>query len=527
MTVKHLISATALAVFLCPNLINARVTGDPVTVTGGQIEGVWDRNAAVRAYLGVPFAAPPIGDLRWKAPAPVAAWDGVRHTNHQPPICMQTLRTPGTISIEVYGNENLPMSEDCLYLNVWAPANIPQDETLPVLFWIHGGAFTSGSAAKPEFDGAALAEKGIIVVSINYRLNIFGFFAHPDLINGSDKGAGNFGMLDQVAALQWTQDNIKAFGGDPARVTIAGQSAGGMSVSTLMASPLTKGLFSGAIAQSAGVPVEAGTPLEKVAGNGKKFTDKIGGPSISELRDMPADVLLAIASDARARFAGPVIDGYFLPRGINEVWEAGEQAQVPLLLGWSANEFQENTYDRTIAGLEAAVTEELGADQVEAFKAVYGVTDDASATEARQAFMRDGFFGLNTWNGAELQAKSGQPTYLYYWSHESPFWQGQSFQENTPATLLGAYHGSQVPYVFGTLDLLDREFQQVDRDLSDLWQSYTINFVQTGNPNGQALPDWPEFQDDQSKVFNIDGEIKMIDLPHRDQMEYFRKIKDN
>lgn len=516
--------AATLIFAAAANTAYARVTGDPLKVDGGNLEGVWKQNASVRAYLGVPYAAPPVGELRWEEPHAVEAWEGVYKADSQPSMCMQTLRTPGTISIEVYGNQNLPMSEDCLYLNVWTPANIPAGEKLPVFFWIHGGAFTSGSAAKPEFNGELLAKKGMVVVSINYRLNIFGYFAHPELTKSSkNKTSGNYGMLDQVAALKWAKNNIAAFGGDPDKITLGGQSAGSMSVNTLMASPLSKGLFRGAVAQSGGVPVKETRLLANAEKDGEKFTAALGNQSIDDLKAMPADVLLSLAVDAKARFGGPVVDGYYLEKGVGDIWEAGEQASVPYFVGWSKDEFFENIYDRTIAGFEEQAKKAVGSEHIQELKKLYDVADDQSATAARVGFTRDGFFGMDTWNAAALQTKAGQPTYLYYWDQPSPFWSGQSFQENSPASMLGAYHGSQVPYLFGTLDLLDREFTDTDRHLSDLWQGYVANFVKTGNPNGKGLPSWPKFENTSELVLDLGPDVKETILPNKSQMEFFRK----
>ncbi|MGV1777094.1 carboxylesterase/lipase family protein [Agrobacterium fabrum] len=515
--------AAGLIFVVAANTSYARVTGDPLKIEGGDVEGVWKQNASVRAYLGVPYAAPPVGALRWEEPQAILPWKGVYKADHQPSMCMQTLRTPGTISIEVYGNQNLPMSEDCLYLNVWTPANIPHGEKLPVFFWIHGGAFTSGSAAKPEFNGELLAKKGMVVVSINYRLNIFGFFGHLELTkNSRNKTSGNYGMLDQVAALQWAKNNIAAFGGDPDKITLGGQSAGSMSVNAIMASNLSKGLFRGAIAQSGGVPIKETKPLAKAEKEGERFTAALGNQSIEDLKAIPADVLLSLAVDAKARFGGPVVDGYYLKKGVGEIWEAGEQAKVPYFVGWSQNEFFENIYDRTVAGFEDQAKTTVGSEHILELKKLYDVVDDQSATSARIGFTRDGFFGLETWNAAALQSKAGQPTYLYYWNQPSPFWSGQSFQENSPASMLGAYHGSQVPYLFGTLDILDREFTDVDRRLSDLWQRYVTNFVKTGDPNGEELMSWPQFDSKSELVLELGPDIKEMKLPNKSQMEFFR-----
>ncbi len=522
---KYLAVIFAVAFAASSSNALARVTGDPLQIEGGKVEGQWAQNTEVKAYLGIPYAAPPVGELRWAEPGPVVPWSGVRKADKQPAMCMQTLRTPGTISIEVYGNQNLPMSEDCLHLNVWAPADASSSSKLPVFVWIHGGAFTSGSAAKPEFNGERLAKRGIIVVSINYRLNIFGYFAHPDLTAQSpNHSSGNYGALDQVAALKWVEKNISSFGGDPSKVTIGGQSAGSTSVNNLMASPLARGLIDGALAQSGGVAATQTKTLKAAEDEGRKFTDMLGDQSIKDLRAMPAEVVLSLWSDTKTRFAGPVVDGYFLKRSVGDVWAAGEQAKVPYLVGWSRDEFYENIYNRTEDEFVKQAAKEVGQERVAEMRTLYGVKDNATATAARVGFSRDANFGLNTWNAASSQAKGKSPTYLYYWTRLSPFWEGQSFQENSPASLLGAYHGSQVPYVFGTLDVLDREFTARDRELSSLWQAYIANFVETGNPNGTGLPEWPTFDNTAEKVLEIGDKTTVVDLPNKPQMNFFRKM---
>ncbi len=500
----------------------ARVTGDPVAVNGGQIEGLWARNAEVKAYLGVPFAAPPVGDLRWRAPQPVLPWQGVRKATQLPPACMQGSRAQGSISLEAYGYKDMPVSEDCLYLNLWAPTEVQAGEKLPVLVWFHGGAFTSGGASKVEFNGEQLASKGIIVIAVNYRLNIFGWFVHPDLsAEAESKTSGNYGLLDQVAALKWVQQNIGKFGGDPQKVMIMGQSAGSLAVNQHMVSPLSRGLFQRAVAMSGPVSPDPGRTLAQGEADGRKFSKMIGA-SLADLRALPADVLFSLYGDMKVNFS-PIVDGYFMPKPAWQLWSEGAAAKIPYMTGWTSHEFFEGVYDRSLEEYRKLAEERVGKKNVGKLLKLYGVTDDATALEARVGLFRDSSFGLNTWRLAQMSAGSGNPTYLYYWARNTPTWPGQAFAENAPASLLGAYHGSQVPYVFGSLQLLDREFQPVDRKLSAQWQSYLINFARTGDPNGGSAPVWSPYSKEGSALTMSDT-TQSGPVPNRDKMEFFQSI---
>ncbi|MCW2406876.1 para-nitrobenzyl esterase [Sphingobium sp. B1D7B] len=503
--------------------VEARVTGDPLKVDGGFVEGSWASNSRVRAYLGVPYAAPPVGNLRWREPQPVVPWAGVKSATTLPAGCIQGGRAPGSISIEAYGNRDLPVSEDCLYLNIWTPTEIKPGQKLPVMFWMHGGAFSSGSGSKVEFNGEQLAQKGMIVVAINYRLNIFGFFAHPELTRESPNYAsGNYGLLDQVEALKWVHNNIAVFGGDPEKVMIIGQSAGSGAVNQLMVSPLSRGLFQRAVAMSGPVSLGGGRTLASAETDGRRFGSMISA-SLADLRGIPAEVLLSLYGDMKINF-GPIVDGHFLPDSAGNLWKSGKVAPVPYMTGWSSHEFFEGVYDRTRAQYDILAKERVGPKNLSKLAALYDVHDDESATQARVGLFRDANFGLNTWRTAQMSAATGSPTYLYYWAHPTPAWKGQSFAENSPASLLGAYHGSQVPYVFGNLQLLDREFKPADRQLSDAWQTYLINFANTGDPNSKDAPNWPKYSDTGGMTLTFTDSPVAGPLPNKEEMEFFAKI---
>lgn len=434
----------------------------PVRIESGLLAGLRDENTGVRAWLGVPFAAPPVGDLRWRPPAPARAWEGVRQAKTFAPQCVQPGRAADSVYAEFAGVQ--PMSEDCLYLNVWTPAESP-DAALPVMVWIHGGAFQQGSGANPVFVRGNLAQRGVVLVTLNYRLGPFGFMAHPGLGAEAEQGAsGNYGLMDMAAALRWVQRNIAAFGGDPARVTVFGQSAGAHGIIALMASPEARGLFRHAIAQSFGIsPTES---LAAAEAAGLRFAE---GATIASLRELSAQELLRRYLAQSARFM-PIADGRFLPRPLAEVFAAGEQQPVPLLTGWNRDEG--TTFPPAIGPIFAA-----------------GVHAAARA-HAPVA-----------------------PTFLYHFAHMQPFRPGQRYREADPATRLGVFHSSEYPYIFGTTRELTRDWGEDDDRVTDIMQGYWTRFARTGNPNGDGLPHWPLFREGLPTVMQLQPKPTPIDVP--------------
>jgi para-nitrobenzyl esterase len=450
----------------------AAISG-PVKVTGGEVSGVSGRDASITAFKGIPFAAPPVGELRWRAPQPVVAWSGVKTADKFGASCMQTIVTekkPWTYEFMAHND----VSEDCLYLNVWTAA-ARASEKRPVFVYIYGGAFTEGSAAVPAYDGEGLTKKGLVVVTINYRVGIFGFFAHPELTRES-KTSGNYGLLDQVAALEWIHDNIAKFGGDPARVAIAGQSAGASSVNALMASPLARGLFSRAIAES-GITLAgaAGTKLAQAEQAGATFAASKGAKSIADLRAMNWQALTGYRG-------GLIIDGAFLPMTIGEALAQGKQADIPTLTGWNKDE-NGGTPNPTVtaAAFEAQARQRYG-DRADEFLKLYpaGTDERARLSQNESSWDRE---RVGTYLWARGRAKTSKTNaYTYFWDHALP---------GPDAALYGAFHSSEVPYALNTLYMSERPFADADRKIAEQVSSYWVNFAINGDPNGKGLAEWP------------------------------------
>lgn len=448
-------------------------------VDGGLIEGVTADGATV--YRAIPYAAAPTGPRRWREPQPVHPWAGVRRARDFAPACAQT-------GASIPGETVAAASEDCLYLNVWTPAS-PTRRALPVLVWIHGGGFSNGNAALPLYWGDRLARRQIVVVTFNYRLGAFGFLAHPELTGESaHASSGNYGLLDQVAALRWVRRNIAAFGGDPARVTIAGQSAGSSSVSILMASPVARGLFHQAIGQSGGffepVQIAPHFALRNAERDGVAFAGALGVHSLAELRALPADALLRANA---GRITHPVIDSYLLPRPPFEVFAEGRQARVPLLVGVNAQEAVALGDFRSVRAATFAqdIIAAFGPLPPPLLGAYPHRPDDLDARRARVAFETDLRFGWNMWTWARLQAASGAPVFAYRFEHSPPF------PAATPYAGWGASHFAELWYMFDHLDQEPWPWTDGDRRLADGMASYWANFVRRGDPNGAGLPRWP------------------------------------
>lgn len=490
-----------------------------VKTTGGFVRGTTADNGAVMVFRGIPYAAPPVGDLRWKAPRPPVPWSGVRDASKAGPGCVQG---------QMFGDISFPnQSEDCLTVNVFAPAAA---QKLPVVVWIHGGGFAAGGGAEPRHEGVAFARKGVVLVTINYRLGVFGFFAHPDLTVEGKGVSGNYGMLDQVAALQWVKQNVAAFGGDPGNVTIFGESAGSFSVSALVASPLAKGLFHKAIGESGAFFTTGGGTLASLTlaaaeAQGSKFATAAGADSLAALRAKPAQELLDAATKSRMGFS-PIIDGAFLPSDVYTIYAAGKQNQVPLLAGWNADEIRAAVTLRpekpTVQSFAATVKAQYG-DQADSILKAYAATTDAEALESAAALMSDTFIGYSTWKWIEMhQATGNAPVYRYSFDRKIPVPAGNT-ANGRPATSqdIGARHAGEIEYVFGTLDLSlpTVPWEPADRKLSDLMTTYWSNFARTGDPNGSGLPAWPKFEPATRRVLHFDVETKETAETYRDRYE--------
>lgn len=480
---------TILAVLPLTAAIN-----DPVRVEQGQLSGILGTDPGVRVYKGIPFAAPPIGDLRWRAPKPAADWPGVRKADQFSATCMQTPFPEGSL----YYSEPQPVSEDCLYLNIWTAAKSASDKR-PVMVWIHGGAFTRGSGSTPMYDGENLAKKGVVLVTVNYRLGAFGFFAHSELTGESEhRSSGDYGILDEIAALQWVQKNIAKFGGDPKRVTIFGESAGSWAVNVLVASPLTKGLFERAIGES-GANFNKMTTLADLEKNGAR------AGSIKDLRaKSPQDIMKMQGFSVN-------VDGWLLPTDVNTIFEKGQQNDVPVLIGSNADEGTAFMPAKiTLAGMQATAKQRFGA-RAEEFSKVYPATSDEEAWTASAHLMRDQTFGLQMRTWARMQSKTGKsPAYLYYFSHVPP-----------SAGHYGAYHASEIAYVFGT----GRNWEDADRKLSEVMSSYWVNFATTGNPNAKGLPEWRKYDENKDLALGLGDEIQPLPVPNKAGLDFLAASK--
>ncbi len=491
--------------------IDGKVKVDGGTVVGMPVFWSW----GVWSFRGIPYAAPPVGNLRWKPPQPAAPWQGVRMADQFGPACMQVSRavkhTPGKDDGAVDWWDGLSvMSEDCLYLNVWTAAKTPTDR-LPVVVWIHGGANRDGAGSDLGYDLAKLAKRGVVAISVNYRVNVFGFLAHPELTKESEHhSSGNYAYLDQIAAMKWVKNNIAGFGGDPGNITVFGESAGASAVSVHVRSPLSKGLFQHAIADSGG---NAGrwSPLAEVEQAGVKFAESVGAHSLAELRKKPAAELVKLDSPAAAN-----VDGWVIPQGGMTTYELGQQNDVPLLLGANAADVP-NTPSVTAASAKADAKALYG-DMADDYLKLYPADSDAQAQKSIFLFLRDRmFWSMKTW--ALLQSKTGKnKAYLFHFTHVAPAPEGALYS-NCSTCGFDAFHSSELIYVLNNLHLRDWPWTDVDRKVSDTVQSYWVNFIKTGNPNGPGLPEWPAYDAKTDLV------LKIGDTPHVDTAPYAAGVK--
>ena len=494
-----------------------------IKTANGKLEGKRSADGQVRYFLGIPFAAPPVGPLRWQPPQPAAKWHGVRSAAEFGHHCIQSatyrdmiFRDPGP-------------SEDCLTLNVWTPAKNKHSK-LPVMVWIYGGGFAGGGTSEPRQDGEHLAKNGVVVVSMNYRLGIFGFYATHELAAESPQhAAGNYGLMDQTAALRWVERNIAAFGGDPKNVTIFGESAGSMSVSAQMASPLAQGLFARAIGESGGeFPHGAPAPpdLEQSERAGEAFAQAaFGSSTLATLRGVSADDLVKAATSKAPGVPhfGPNVDGLFLPESVPAIYAAGKQAHVPLLAGWNKDEGTAGIVNApekpTVESLRAMAEKEFGS-QADEFLKAYAAANDDEALRVAEDFAGDRFIAYSTWAWLEAQVKTGAaPVYRYHFELGSPG------DPNHPPSY-GAFHSDDIEYVFGNLDSRKgAPWRPEDYKLSQLMQSYWTNFAKTGNPNAPGLPNWPTYDAAGGwQLMHLNPTPAAAPDQHRDRYLFLQKL---
>jgi para-nitrobenzyl esterase len=490
----HMKMSWLAAAAVSPALLLGAANASPVKVEGGLVEGVVADNLTV--YKGLPFAAPPVGDLRWRGPQVAPKWQGVRKADQFAAGCMQSMGAPPPSGL----------SEDCLYLNVWTPAKSPK-ERVPVLVWIYGGGFNGGATSLPVHDGARLAKRGVVLVSIGYRVGVFGFYAHPELSAESPHHvSGNYGLLDMIAGLQWIQRNIAAFGGDPNRVTIFGESAGGIAVSMLSASPLAKGLLHGAISQSGGsfgpsshapTPGENMRVLADAEASGVAFAKDAGASSLKELRALAPEKLLETGRRQRG-MAWPIVDGWVVPGDQYKLYEAGKFNDTPILVGYNSDEGLSFTRVHTPAEYAAGVRARYG-PFTDRLLAAYPAAADSVPKTARD-LARDSAFGWHTWSWARLQSSRGKgKAFLYY------FDQHPERAPGSPEADHGAPHGVDVPYVFENLEAMGRPATDGDRRISEAMAAYWTNFAKRGDPTGSGVPAWPAFSDSNPVVMYFSG----------------------
>ena len=467
-----------------------------VKVEQGKIHGKLINDGKVRAFLGIPYAAPPIGDLRWKAPQSAARWKGVRDATAFGPHCAQNHVFDDMIFQDSGG------SEDCLFLNVYSPAGAKSESKLPVMFWIHGGGYSGGGGNEPRHNGDFLPLKGVVLVTINYRLGVFGFLVTDGLAKEAGGTAGNYGLMDMIAALQWVKANIAGFGGDPSNVTIFGESAGSLAVSTLMASPMAQGLFAKAIGESGSAlgASLASTAMETQASAGSEWAAALGAKSLDELRAMPTDVILKAAAAKGAPRFWPDVDGKVLTETVAATYAAGKQAHTPLLVGWNRDEGSFAAMRGMTAARWKAMAPNLFAGNADAFLSLYPGDTDEHALRTAIDYFSDTFIALGTWQWAQAQVKTGEaPVYRYHLELAAP---PSQFHPGSYA-----FHSDDIEYVFGTLDTRPGAvWRPEDRKLSDEMMDYWTNFAKTGDPNGPGLPEWPRF-DKTGELIHLDATI--------------------
>lgn len=488
-----------------------------VKTANGLLEGVTE-TSGVRSYKGIPFAQPPVGKLRWVEPKPAKNWTGVRKADHFGPQAMQR----ALYSDMIFRSDG--KSEDCLYLNVWTPAKSGK-ERLPVLVYFYGGGFSAGDGSEGRYDGESMAQKGIVAITVNYRLGVFGFMAHPLLTaESAHHASGNYGLMDQHAALEWVQKNIAAFGGDPKRVTIAGESAGSMSVSAQMVSPLSKGLFEGAIAESGALLGKLSpAPLAIAEENGQKFAVAVKATSLNDLRNIPADSLLKLSAGVRF---GADVDGYLIPKMPKLIFEAGEQMHVPLLVGWNSAEGSYRNIlgnrSSTVQSYKDALLANYGKEKADAIFAAYPAVTDDDVEQVATELASDNFIAYSSWKLADLQSKTGgKPVYKYYYTHKRP-----AFTDGKPNDAPGAVHSAEIEYALGNLHYNKAyNWTPDDYKVSETMQTYFANFIKTGNPNGKGLPTWLSLQEQQPQsVMIVDVNSKLQPDTHASRYALHEKL---
>ena len=484
------------------------------TTSFGKVSGMLTQDQEIEIFKGIPFAAAPIGSLRWKKPIPPAPWKYVKACTTYSASPMQPKPSPFFVWSEEYLIPTEPISEDCLYLNIWTSHRSPRMKK-PVLVWIYGGGFSSGGSACPIYDGEAFAREDIVFVSINYRVGVFGFFAHQEINKENDGlGSGNFGLLDQIAGLQWVKNNIANFGGDPNNVTIAGQSAGSMSVNCLVASPLAKDLFTKAIAQSGSNFTRGNFTKEQAIEASDKYASSFGKSSLAEMRNISADELLKKPIAMR----GPYIDEIVLPNHILDIFLEGKENKVSLLTGWNQDEGLLMSAPKEMAEYTENIKSQYkeNADKLLTF---YPANTNEEAFASQKNLSRDLVFGMQNFVWSNMAVQNGAKAFVYRFKRLVP--------ENSDATKYSAFHTGEVPYSFNNLKFVNRPFKSADHELARLMSRYWVNFIKTGNPNGKNLPQWPNYSKDERAIMIFDEVIKVNKLTDADALTFLQLVSTN
>lgn len=477
-----------------------------VQISSGKISGTIEEK--IEVYKGIPFAAPPIGELRWKAPQPVQVWKDVKVCTAFSASPMQADPKPFMVWSKEYLIPEKPISEDCLYLNVWTSGTKTKK---PVFVYIYGGGFQSGGTACPIYDGVATAQKDVVFVSINYRVGIFAFLAHPELSKeAAYHSSGNYGLLDMIAGLKWVKENIAAFGGDPDQVTIGGQSAGAFAVNFLCASPLAKGLFKGAIAESGGTILSSTLrPSLKLADAEKigiKFANDLHCASLAELRNKSSEEIFKATGGTKS----PIEDGYFLPSSVMDIYLHGKQNDVPILMGWNQEDIVAGPPVNASNYIEQ-INKRFAANSA-TLLSVYPATNDQVAAKSQKELSRDETFALQQYVWASILMHNGKrPVYMYNFNRQLPGY--------TPATEYGAFHTAEVAFAYDNLKFVDRPFTAIDHQLATSMSNYWANFIKTGNPNGKDLAKWNKYNSKENWVMILDEKTESKQLPGKRQLD--------
>lgn len=495
---------------------------DQVQVTGGAVLAAADSTPAMRVFRALPFAAPPVAALRWKAPQPVVPWTGVRRSDNFSAACMMGDRPAGRVGSILY-QQTESQSEDCLYLNVWTGAAANSSEKRPVMVLLHGGGYQLGAGSQPNYNGKGLAAKGAVVITMNYRLGNLGFLAHPELTaESADKTSGNYALQDAVAVLKWVKTNASAFGGDPANVTLYSESAGAGLSSVLLASPAASGLFHKLVMESlAALPAGSANPtLAQAEAAGTTFATNVGAANLAALRAKTAQDIMAGAG----AIVSPIVDGKLLPDQLDVLYATGKTSDVPLLIGWNADEGTPYPpFATTLAAYNSTVATRFGTF-AEKFKAAYPASSDADVLAMAYAPMRDNLFAWQPWTVARSHAARGKAaTYLYYFTRRPPYFADQNFAGQSSPDKFGAYHSLEQVYFYNNLDVSApaRPYTDVDRRIAETASTYLVNFARNGDPNGSGLPAWPKFTGPASLTMEIGDNIAPASVPLRTALDFW------